>query len=727
MIIQCITLTNFLCYYGTDNKFEFTDGLNLILGPNGYGKSKLYNAFQWVFKDGITDEFNPGVIKYTNNLKKSIISDKALAETQIGEKVKCEVVIDVKNTAGSIYRLKRVYRVERKSSDEWLEQPQSKLEVYKKDSINFRPLREDYANEILESIIPAEIMPYVWFQGEHGVNNTIDISSATSLRNVIEKFSDIATWEKYIEIAEKVAFAVKKEYDAIIKKSQKNKKEKDEFINDQEDCQNELERIKQELREAKNNVEEAKIKANSVIGKFDSSKKIDKMNKELDEIKKELEEAISLYNSSYMDFTKNLYKKNWLLMGTEKFVDLFEEKYNKYIDYINDKKAAISIYKPTRLPKGVPERMHVQKMLDQEVCLICNRPAPKGSKEYEAIKELLPQSAELKINFNDIDLDLRRLYNHGFRLTEKFENADQEIIDLLKKREELDEQIKDLEVRRDQLIVRIDNEIINSGVDQAIDIISTYTSAIDDIENYNLKIGKLEESNNRITARLQGITLKLHKLTEGEISPVLEKKLELTEDLKNLTIRIKDTQYNELIELLERTANEHYEKMNKPTGAFYGKIKFIETSVGGYKPIILDENDNKVINLNTSQTTSLKLAIIMAIVTTNKNRGYADKYPLISDAPISDFDAVKSKLFLVEVSNTYNQSIVIVKDYLKEDPSRNKRYILDFERLQELQEHIRKNGSNLNIIQLDIPDETSIVNREKLQINIKPVGDLWIN
>lgn len=63
MIILSISLENFLCYYGTENKFEFTEGLNLVLGPNGYGKSKLYNAFQWVFKDGITDEFNPGIIK----------------------------------------------------------------------------------------------------------------------------------------------------------------------------------------------------------------------------------------------------------------------------------------------------------------------------------------------------------------------------------------------------------------------------------------------------------------------------------------------------------------------------------------------------------------------------------------------------------------------------------------------------------------------------------------
>lgn len=670
--------------------------------------------------------YSPGT-KYTNNLKKNIISDKALAETQIGEKVKCEVAIDIKNTTGEIYRLKRIYRVERKSSDEWLEQLQSKLEVYKKDATNFRPVHDDIADQILERVIPAEIMPYVWFQGEHGVNNTIDISNANSLRTVIEKFSDIATWEKYIEIADKVASTAKKEYDAIVKKSQKNIKEKDELIESKEYNQSKLEKVEQELSEAKNNLDAAQTKADSVIGKLSSSKKIDEMTRELNEARKELDKVTSLYDSSYMDFTKNLFKKHWLLMGTEKFVDLFEKKYIKYNDYIASKKAAISIHEPSRLPKGVPERMHVQNMLEKEVCLICNRPAPKGTKEYEAIKELLPKPTESLISFNNIEPDLRKLWNHGFTLSEKFKNTDQEITDLLTKREEFKEQIKDLEITIDQLTDRITNETINSGVEQATDIISMYNAAMQDIRTYTLKIGELEESKKRIDARLKDITRKLHTLTEGEIDPVLEKKLELTEDLKELTVRIKDSQYKELVDLLETTANEHFEKMNKPTGAFYGKIKFSKTDKGGYYPIILDDNGNKVTNLNTSQTTSLKLAIIMAIVTTNKNRGYADKYPLISDAPISDFDAVKSKSFLVEVANTYSQSIVIVKDYLKEDPSRNKRYILDFERLQELQEHIHKNESNLNIIQLDIPDETSIVNREKLKINIKPVGDLWTN
>ncbi len=108
MKIHSISLTNFLCYYGNNNKARFGDGLNLILGANGYGKSKLYEAFQWVFKDGITDDLVPRRIKNTSLLKRELISEKALFECEIGENVSCEVIIEVEE-GSNIFQLKKIF------------------------------------------------------------------------------------------------------------------------------------------------------------------------------------------------------------------------------------------------------------------------------------------------------------------------------------------------------------------------------------------------------------------------------------------------------------------------------------------------------------------------------------------------------------------------------------------------------------------------------------------
>ena len=111
----------------------------------------------------------------------------------------------------------------------------------------------------------------------------------------------------------------------------------------------------------------------------------------------------------------------------------------------------------------------------------------------------------------------------------------------------------------------------------------------------------------------------------------------------------------------------------------------------------------------------------MAIITANNNRGYADKYPLISDAPISDFDSIKAKAFLIEAANTFSQSILIVKDFLVEDPSREDRYMVDLGQLSELGKSLKNLKKNLTVSRIDIPDNLDRKNRKSLMVKLSPV------
>lgn len=43
-----------MCYAG-ENRFDFTEGMNVIIGDNSYGKSKLYDAFYWAMYDECFD------------------------------------------------------------------------------------------------------------------------------------------------------------------------------------------------------------------------------------------------------------------------------------------------------------------------------------------------------------------------------------------------------------------------------------------------------------------------------------------------------------------------------------------------------------------------------------------------------------------------------------------------------------------------------------------------
>ena len=47
MLIKSVTVRNFLCYH-KDNRFEFSDGLTLLIGDNGDGKTTVFDAVRWL-------------------------------------------------------------------------------------------------------------------------------------------------------------------------------------------------------------------------------------------------------------------------------------------------------------------------------------------------------------------------------------------------------------------------------------------------------------------------------------------------------------------------------------------------------------------------------------------------------------------------------------------------------------------------------------------------------
>lgn len=88
MIIKSIAAANFQCYSGKldQNKFDFRKGLNVVIGDNGSGKSKLYDAFFWVLYDKIFDSSTRLLIS-TSDVGVNLVSDLAKANCNVGEKI----------------------------------------------------------------------------------------------------------------------------------------------------------------------------------------------------------------------------------------------------------------------------------------------------------------------------------------------------------------------------------------------------------------------------------------------------------------------------------------------------------------------------------------------------------------------------------------------------------------------------------------------------------------
>ncbi len=81
MIIKEVIIENYLCYFGI-KKFSLSKGLNIILGENGEGKTKFFEALDWLFNSN-------------NNNLEQYVSAKALHEIEKNESFRVRVSITV--------------------------------------------------------------------------------------------------------------------------------------------------------------------------------------------------------------------------------------------------------------------------------------------------------------------------------------------------------------------------------------------------------------------------------------------------------------------------------------------------------------------------------------------------------------------------------------------------------------------------------------------------------
>ncbi len=748
MLIRKISISNFLCYYGTNNHFDFVEGLNIVLGANGYGKSKLYDAFQWVFSNGITDNSpraTPGGLKLTGAVKGDLVSEKAKAHCAVGESVETKVIVEVESSGNGKpkkYQLIRTYRIQRTAERAWVEPGKSDFQMLEYDILSYKPIAESRHDAILESLIPLDVRPYVWFQGERGINNLIDTSNTTSLRNVIKRLSDIDRWDRYIEVTQKAAETARNKFDQELRTSQKHQVKINELQTEYRLSENEIRKLEEQITTALQNQRGAQGKHDELAASIEFAQRINVLIQGRELAEKAFRAAEKQSNTFEETLSRQLFTDNWVLLGTGSLLQQFEAKYEAYDGEIALRKAKANLHRQMseklqiRLPDNVPEPMYVRQMLQEEHCKVCDRAAPQGSEAYQAIASLLlpePVISQPTQPRTDLKSFFRQLLHNGIAIKSSIEGINGRVRQSMEAQTQGREQVRQTRDELETKLRELQEQEQVSGLTNARDIINSMNGAVADIKKYEGELVSYRNKKSQKEDRQRAINAELSKLSEGEVAPHLIRKKTILADVAELAKRVRKNKYAELVQQLENTANEHYRNINAPTGAFYGTIRFVETGMpdhgagpdsadGGYRPAIIDNDGREVSNLNTSLVSSLKLSIIMAIVSANKTRNYTQFYPLISDAPVSDFDVVKAMTFFNETANTFNQSIVIVKEFLLEDDDRPGRYKPDLDRLRELNAVIKKTGKSLNVYQLDMPDGVSNAYRSELEITIQKVN-----
>jgi len=683
MIIEKIDIENFMCYAG-QNSMEFTEGINVIIGDNGYGKSKLYDAFYWVMYDQV---FVPEKKEFQNtkSVKSKIISDKAKAEIKDG-RVTASVSITFHNIEkDNVFILERKYSVTLRDGLA-IESNDSEFTVMKKDLsyLNAKMVNdEEEKRRIVHSILPPQIKDYLWFQGEQ-VESIIDFNKQDTLTKAINVLSSIKRYDELKEIASSAAKSGNSEYDREVKRLSKDLDKSEELEKQKKQAEGKIEDLIIDEKEAKDNLSRAEEKAENLLSKLSDATKITEFKQRKKSVLEQIKTLNETLNEEQTSFHRKMFRNKWVLKGTGFLHEEFSTKFSTYESFKlkkaadlkakNDIESEIQKKLQTRLPIDVPEPIYVQKMLEEEKCLVCDREAKKDSDAWKKIKELIdrpkvssnPKITELSTlqNFSD---DFKRLYQNGLSLTHRISDIDQDITETLKKINDINGKIRLANNEMKKVDEDIQKLVSDSSqtLEDAESIVAEFSIQNKYVKDFTEKVNKITQQIEHSKKTLNSINDQLKDLVTGEIPKWLIEKKQVLNDFEEIAVSTRDRVFSNLIAQLEKEANNHYTAMTSGNKSTRGQIKLRKLPNGNFMPEITDSTGNPLLGSNTSNLILVKLAAIMAIISAKSNDGIVSFYSLITDAPTSVFGEDYTIGFCKTVSKVYRQSIIMSKEFYK--------------------------------------------------------------
>jgi DNA sulfur modification protein DndD len=671
MIIKKVTIENFLCYYGI-KEFNFSKGLNIILGENGEGKTKFFDAIEWLLNTSYsTDE-------------STLVSKKALSEIDKGESFQVSVRLTCEHEDETVF-ITRQFKVT-KVIDDQTETTKSVLEGIKESRTGERDIVD--GKHWLDIVFPPEIRRYSMFKGESSLNI---LKQDASLLNLINLFSDARSYEKY---ASKIEFLREEAEKEVSENTRLNTKKKAEFEalekqitfaqQKKSQLQDQLERLEQNTNATTELVKEAEkyvVNANA----------LDTINKRIDILTERKQKNDAKIEENY---TTSLLDDFWILMHFEPIHNEFSKKIQQAEIGKRQIQQSFDISKgetkgrrtlqaklmnnSSPLPVGVPSKATMEEMLKDEICKVCNREAKEGTEAYLYMQNNLKQflmSLEPEKNVEEDEVLFKNNYlkslvnlatNHDTSIL-KFRSVIPDIQDKFefnKSREEdsvnIQEQIDREKLERTTILG--DSSL---GEERLLDVIKNYNQWQTDIRNANRSKDTLEYQYKEACEILDSKIEQRDKIGEQSANNFLIKKRDLLKDIEKIFKETKERRFDEFLKKLEDKSNEILAKIN--VDAFLGKIIFIKkrstSNHAGINVELVQSDGTPFIAPNQSLETSMHIAVLFAISDLAAGKRL-EEYPLIFDAPTSSFGESKTSTFLNLLHNNSNQKILLLKDFI---------------------------------------------------------------
>lgn len=669
MIIKSLTIENFQSYFGTQT-LEFSEGLNLIIGNGGKGKSKLFNAFYWVLfgKIYITDsgwcstDGLPHSSKFAMN-RHDFINKKALFETYIGSNVRTSVNVEIIDDKGVLYTIERSVSARRLEHEDWStsnawDVNNNILKVNFDTNSGTKILTDILATDKVDQLFPDEIRDYIWFQGE-SLDSLINFRNRDTLKAAVKHISYYPYYEKLSDIITKSKSRIEKLESLKISSNNRSNQQVRGLVSKIEYLRYKIETETINKEKIENNISMIQVSLNQDEGKMTGLANFTGLVSEFNKCEQNIKEIQS--NLTILDdFQRKQVPNLWILRGIDKHIESCNSIINKHTNEQNTV--------PEKKYLDNPGRSKLEEILREKQCFVCGSDVEENSKAQQWILNRLKEQEEYLKELEDFRNNLE--FNKQF---ERFIGSIQDYPNSLKiSISSIEKQFIDSEDKIEKLLAQKRQQLEKKEkIDQQIEEIKKKygVNPIEQAQEGNLIAtsikatrSNLEREQRKLQASIQVIndTKKELKTAEKELESVGKKvnSVNVSEtEWKNISIfledickRVQENARKDLLHKIEKRANEFYMKFTEHDNGYKGEVK-----IGSDYTIEFDAG------LNTSHEDRKKMSIINAMLSLNQE-SMGVFYPFISDAPTSSFDIPTTHKYLLGIKDIFGQSIIMTKD-----------------------------------------------------------------
>lgn len=690
MIIKEIRIKNFRSYYGDNNLFEFSDGLTLILGDNGDGKTTFFEALEWLFRT----ELDRGSQELEN------VSEMRKSKLEIGEQDEVSVFMSFEHNG--MKSVEKSFTFERTGESS-----------YRVGKVNYTGYEDTFSGReqvsgklLINRCYDAFIQRFSMFKGE----SRLDVfDDKTALKTLVDKFSDIKAFDELVEITN--GFSKKSEA-AYLKEMKSDEKVSIEA----KSLELKIKSVNEKIFQKKTDIKEKQASIDiysSSLKELEHTQKSSERFKEIEDRRKTQQEKKTRIMSQIraIDYNHALLDKYWILAPFPKVLQEFKQKCSLFSrekrrqEREFDKQQAETIGKlkavkeiqgtlingSTELPWYLPDQETMEEMIHDHICKVCGRPAPEGSDAFEYMVHKLEDykkhvEAKIQKELQEKEISDKTLFKYN-----QIENLHNLSISLSGSNEsEINSYVVQINERL-ELVSRLREELktIESKLQDTLDEKSRLLIQAGNVsetvleKNYKDIIGLYEQKGRaevRLTEMKSDLSLLENQLSGyqkelDELNPsssqvkILKDVHRALEEINKAFTNAKESNLRRFLHELEDKANEYLDILS--ANDFHGMVRLYKTADESTEIKLISSNNTEITKPSGSQKTEMYISVLFAISDFTKEKRDED-YPLIFDAATSSFGDSKEEEFYNVIDGLDKQCIIVTKDFMTKGVVRSK-------------------------------------------------------